>query len=580
MMRGPEARLRLVTALLIAALLPVIGQLVRLQILDRDRYQAEVDELVMRPYALSLPPDGTIRDRNGDLLVGNIPIYSVGAQIDLITDTQIAAAVLAPLLDLDEATLLEKFVIRENEEDLRWVWHRLAHGIRGDNAEAIKKLKESWDWLTLEPTWQRFYPESELASHTLGFVNADGNGYGIEASQFHLLQPRPAAGMGEVDVLRAPLSEELAKGKLRAFAGTDITLTIDRTIQAFVEGELDKALELYGASGGTILVMKPQTGEILASASYPDYNPSLYSTYDVSEQGRFVDPAVSVVYEPGSVFKMFTVAAALDSGSVTQDWSYYDSGLIEYGGVLVRNSDGAGHGQQNLQGVIDHSLNVGVATLTTQHIGADVFADYVLRFGFGRPTNVGLFGEAAGLVHLPWDLNWSDGYLVTNAFGQGIAVTPIQMATAASALANHGTMMKPRLITERRTPEGRVVPIPPKVAGQPVSAETADYVVGLMEHAVETSIVKAQVPGYRIAGKTGTAQIPVSGGYDSVEVITSFIGFGPLPDPQLLILVKLDRPQVDLSVRWGTQTAAPVFNLVASRLFVLLGIPPTEPIDP
>ncbi|MCD6284488.1 MAG: penicillin-binding protein 2 [Anaerolineae bacterium] len=580
MIRGPEARLRLVTALLIAALLPVIGQLVRLQILDRDRYQAEVDELVMRPYALPLPPDGTIRDRNGDLLVGNIPIYSVGAQIDLITDTQIAAAVLAPLLDLDEGALLEKFVIREDEEDLRWVWHRLAHGIRGDNAEAIKKLKESWDWLTLEPTWQRFYPEAELASHTLGFVNADGNGYGIEASQFHLLQPRPAAGMGEVDVLRVPLSEELAKGKLRAFAGTDITLTIDRTIQAFVEGELDKALELYGASGGTILVMNPQTGEILASASYPDYNPSLYSTYDVSEQGRFVDPAVSVVYEPGSVFKMFTVAAALDSGSVTQDWSYYDSGLIEYGGVLVRNSDGAGHGQQNLQGVIDHSLNVGVATLTTQHIGADVFADYVLRFGFGRPTNVGLFGEAAGLVHLPWDLNWSDGYLVTNAFGQGIAVTPIQIATAASALANHGTMMKPRLITERRTPEGRVVVIPPKVAGQPVSAETADYVVGLMEHAVETTIVKAQVPGYRIAGKTGTAQIPVSGGYDPVEVITSFIGFGPLPDPQLLILVKLDRPQVDLSVRWGTQTAAPVFNLVASRLFVLLGIPPTEPIDP
>jgi cell division protein FtsI/penicillin-binding protein 2 len=580
MMRGPEARLRLVTALLIAALLPVIGQLVRLQVLDRDRYQAEVQELVMRPYALPLPPAGTVRDRNGDLLVGNIPIYSVGAQIDLITDTQIAAAVLAPLLDLDEVTLLEKFVIREDEEDLRWVWHRLAHGIRGDNAEAIKKLKESWDWLTLEPTWQRFYPESELASHTLGFVNADGNGYGIEASQFHLLQPRPAAGMGEVDVLRVPLSEELAKGELRAFAGTDITLTIDRTIQAFVEGELDKALNLYGASGGTILVMNPQTGEILASASYPDYNPSLYSTYGVPEQDRFVDPAVSVVYEPGSVFKMFTVAAALDSGSVTQDWSYFDSGVIEYGGVLVRNSDGAGHGQQNLQGVIDRSLNVGVATLTTQHMGADVFADYVLRFGFGRPTNVGLFGEAAGLVHLPWDLTWSDGYLVTNPFGQGIAVTPIQMATAASALANHGTMMKPRLITERRTPEGRVVPIPPKVAGQPVSAETADYVVGLMEHAVETAIVKAQVPGYRIAGKTGTAQIPVSGGYDPVEVITSFIGFGPLPDPQLLILVKLDRPQVNLNVRWGTQTAAPVFNLVASRLFVLLGIPPTEPIDP
>ncbi len=579
MMRGPEARLRLVTALLIAALLPVIGQLVRLQILDRDRYQAEVEELVMRPYALPVPPAGTIRDRNGDLLVGNIPIYSVGAQIDLIIDKQAAAAELAPLLGLDEVILLEKFVIREDEKKLEWVWRRLADGIRGDNAEAVKELKETWDWLTLEPTWQRFYPESELASHTLGFVNADGNGYGIEATQFHLLQPRPAAGMGEVDVLKVPLSEELANGELRAFAGTDIKLTIDRTIQAFVEGELDKALKLYGASSGTILVMNPQTGEILASVSYPDYNPSLYNYYAVSEQDRFIDPAVSVVYEPGSVFKVFTVAAALDSGSVTTDWSYYDSGVVEYGGVLIRNSDGAGHGQQNLQGVINRSLNVGVATLTTQYVGADIFADYALRFGFGRPTNVGLFGEAAGLVHLPWDLTWSDGNLATNAFGQGIAVTPIQMATAVSALANHGTMMKPRLITERRTPEDQVVTITPKVVGQPVSAATADYVVGLMEHAVETSIVKAQVPGYRIAGKTGTAQIPVSGGYDPVEVITSFIGFGPLPDPQVLILVKLDRPQVDRSVRWGTQTAAPVFNQVASRLFVLLGIPPTEPID-
>jgi len=406
MMRGPEARLRLVTALLIAALLPVIGQLVRLQILDRDRYQAEVEELVMRPYALPVPPAGTIRDRNGDLLVGNIPIYSVGAQIDLIIDKQAAAAELAPLLGLDEAMLMEKFVIREDEKKLEWVWRRLADGIRGDNAEAVKELKETWDWLTLEPTWQRFYPESELASHTLGFVNADGNGYGIEATQFHLLQPRPAAGMGEVDVLKVPLSEELANGELRAFAGTDITLTIDRTIQAYVEGELEKALKLYGASSGTILVMNPQTGEILASVSYPDYNPSVYNYYAVSEQDRFVDPAVSVVYEPGSVFKVFTVAAALDSGSVTTDWSYYDSGVVEYGGVLIRNSDGAGHGQQNLQGVINRSLNVGVATLTTQYVGADIFADYALRFGFGRTTNVGLFGEAAGLVHLPWDLTW------------------------------------------------------------------------------------------------------------------------------------------------------------------------------
>jgi len=576
MLRGPEARLRLITVLLIAAVLPVIWELVRLQVLDRERYQTKVEELVVRPYALAAPPVGTIRDRNHDLLVGNIPIYSVGAEIGLITDTTMASDELAPLLGMDPAVLEQML----GDEEWPYVWRRLADGIRGEAAETVKDLKQTkWNWLTLEPTWERFYPEGELAAHALGFTNKDGNGYGIEASQYHLLQPRPASALGEVDVLRVPLSEELAKGKLRAFPGSDLTLTLDRTVQAFVEGELEKAMVEYGASGGTIIVMNPKTGAILASASYPDYNPSLFSHYDASEQRRFVDPAVSVVYEPGSVFKVLTIAAAIDSGSITRDWSYMDNGLIEYGGVTVYNFDRSSRGHQNLQGVVDHSLNVGVATLATQFIGPETFADYILRFGFGRPTNVGLFGEAAGLVHLPTDLAWADSFLVTNPFGQGIAVTPMQMATALASLANHGTMMKPRLVVERVTPEGEVVPVPPKVVDQTVSAETADFVVGLMEHAVNNTIVQAQVPGYRVAGKTGTAQIPIAGGYDPVDVITSFVGFGPLPDPEVLILVKIDRPQVERNLRWGTQTAAPVFSTVAERLFVLLGIPPTEPVD-
>jgi cell division protein FtsI/penicillin-binding protein 2 len=285
---------------------------------------------------------------------------------------------------------------------------------------------------------------------------------------------------------------------------------------------------------------------------------------------------VSVAYEPGSVFKVITVASALDSGSVGPDWSYYDSGSIEYGGVIIQNSDRQPHGTQNLYGVISHSLNVGVATLTTQWMGHDVFYQYVRNFGFGRTTGIGLAGEASGLVHMPTDWNWTDSFLATNAFGQGIAVTPIQLATAVSALANHGTMMSPYIVAERRYPDGRIVTTSPRELGQPVKPATADLVVDIMENAVEQSITGAQVPGYRIAGKTGTAQIPVSGGYDPVEVITSFVGFGPLPDPEVLIYVKLERPQVPLHLRWGTQTAAPLFQRVASRLFVLLDIPPAS----
>lgn len=584
MLRGPDARMRLISALLIAALLPVLGQLVRLQILDRDAYQAEVDELVHRPYALPEPPAGVIMDRNGDLLVGNMPIYNVGAEIKLIsntvTNTHYAAITLAPLLGVDAAWLEhDMFALQPGEAEQKVVWRPLANGIGGAAAEELKELQEEWYWLTLEPTWRRFYAEGTLASHTLGWVNDDGNGYGLEAFQLRFLRPKPAMGMGEVDAYTNPLGGELARQELRAYPGIDIRLTLDRTIQAFVEGELDKALIEYGASGGTILVMVPRTGAVLASVSRPHYKPYAFSDYATTNPEVFVDPVVSVAYEPGSVFKVITVAAAVDSGAVSQDWSYYDSGSIEYGGVVIRNSDRQAHGQQNLQGVVSHSLNVGVATLTTQWMGHDVYYQYIRDFGFGRTTGIGLSGEAPGLVHMPSDWDWTDSFLATNPFGQGIAVTPIQLATAVSALANQGTMMAPHIVAERRYPDGRVVPTLPRELGQPISPATADFVTGLLETAVQKSITAAQVPGYRIAGKTGTAQIPVSGGYDPVEVITSFIGYGPLPDPEILILVKLERPQVPVHLRWGTQTAAPLFQRVASRLFVLLSIPPTEPVE-
>ncbi|MGC9468548.1 MAG: peptidoglycan D,D-transpeptidase FtsI family protein [Anaerolineae bacterium] len=580
MLRGPDARLRLVSALLIAALVTILAQLVRIQILERDRYQPEVEELLQRPYALALPPSGVILDRNGDLLVGNTPIYDVGAEVNLIGDPATTMSVtqkLAPLLGQDVDTLYQKLLYEhpEDGEDVKVTWRPLANGVGADAGEVLRELKEEgWWWLTLQPKWRRYYTEGALACHTIGFANTDGYGYGVEASQQRFLRPKPASGVGEVGAATEPLAEELAKGELRAYPGTDLVLTIDRTVQAYVEGELDKAIVEFGASGGTILVMNPRTGAILAAANRPGYRPYDYAMYSPNEQDLFVDPAIGVNYEPGSVFKVVTVAAALDSGSVTRDWSYYDNGRLEYGGAVIENSSRQAYGWQNLQGVIDNSLNVGVATLTTQAMGKEVFYDYVRAFGFGKPTGVGLTGEAAGIVRMPTDLEWWDSYLATNAFGQGIAVTPLQMAAAVSAIANEGTIMTPYVVAERRYPDGRVVPTAPRPLWQPISAETANYVAELLANAVANRLTMAQVDGYPIAGKTGTAQIPVSGGYDPVDVITSFIGFGPMPDPQLLILVKIDRPQIEPHLRWGTQTAAPVFKRVAERLFVLLGVPP------
>lgn len=572
MLRGPDARLRLVATLLIALLLPVVVQLVRLQIMEHPHYQTEVEDLVRRQYALPEPPWGSIRDRNGDLLVGNVPVYDVGAEVNLVRDPLEAAQQLAPLLNRPASELVADLTAPADSEGL--VWRMLAKHIPTESAEKIEAL--NWPWLTLTPTWERYYAEGALAAHTLGFVNQDGRGYGVQAYQRRFLQGETVARIGMVGGNNSPLPGDMAQEGGFPYPGTDLRLTIDRTIQAYVEGELDNALREYKAEGGTIIVMNPRTGELLAVASRPSYEPYRYADYAVDNAKIFQDPAVSIPYEPGSVFKIITVAAAVDSGRATLDWSYQDRGGLEYGGIMIRNWSGGAYGQQDLQGLLSHSLNVGAATLSTQVLGPELFYKYLKAFGFGQPTGVELSNEAAGLVHTSTDWDWADSYLATNAFGQGIAVTPLQMATAAAALANDGVMMQPHIVAERRYPDGSVVTIPPRPLGQPVSAETARVVSGLLANAVAKEVPEALVEGYRIAGKTGTAQIPGVGGYEPEDVIVSFVGYGPLPDPQVLVLVKLDRPDVPYTMRWGSMTAAPVFQKLATRLFVLLGIPPAE----
>jgi len=285
---------------------------------------------------------------------------------------------------------------------------------------------------------------------------------------------------------------------------------------------------------------------------------------------------VSVPYEPGSVFKVITVAAAYDSGRVDANWTYNDLGKLEYGGASIRNSDGAAYGQQRLQGILDYSLNVGAATLSTQVLGADLFYKYVRAFGFGQTTGIELTGEASGIVHLPTDWDWTDSHLATNSFGQGIAVTPLQMAMAISAVANDGVMMQPRIVMERQYSDGRIVPIPAHELGRPISAEAARVVAEMMARSVDKVAKAAQVPGYRVAGKSGTAQIPTTGGYDPQQVIVSYAGFGPVPNPQVIVLVNLERPDVPANMRWGMHIAAPVFQKVMSRVLILMGVPPSD----
>jgi cell division protein FtsI (penicillin-binding protein 3) len=579
MLRGPEERLRLIVSLLVAVLLPTMAQLFRLQVLEHARFANEAEKLVHREYSLPAPPPGCVRDRNDDLLVGNKPVYKVGIEVNLITDTMQTARRLAGVLDRPVGDLRTQLMLTRQDKQRRLVWRRLERGVSLETKEALDALDIRG--LTMTPHWERHYPEGGLAAHVLGFVNQSGVGAGVQAYHRRFLEGVPLVKEGRVSGMTAPFPDELANDPTLPYGGTDLTLTLDRTIQAYVEGELDKAMVEYKAEAGTIIVMDPRTGAILAMVSRPFYEPSRFADYAAQgEEAIFQNPAISHAYEPGSTFKIVTVAAALDSGRADSDWTYHDKGILEYGGIAVNNWSGVAYGQQGVEGILVHSLNVGVAQLTTQVLGDERFYDYVRAFGFGQPTGVDLTGEASGVVHLPSDWDWRDSYLVTNAYGQGIAVTPLQLVTAVGAVANDGIMMQPYIVAERHYADGRVVPIPPREVGRPISAETAHTLSTLLEQAVEQEIPQAQVSGYRIAGKTGTAQVPVPGAgvYDPEHVITSFIGFGPLPDPQLLILVKLDRPAVEPNERWGSHTAAPVFREVASRLFVLLGIPPSYPL--
>ncbi|MGH2537609.1 MAG: peptidoglycan D,D-transpeptidase FtsI family protein, partial [Candidatus Promineifilaceae bacterium] len=282
-----------------------------------------------------------------------------------------------------------------------------------------------------------------------------------------------------------------------------------------------------------------------------------------------LNPAVTKQYEPGSVMKLITMAAALDSGTVTPQSTYYDSGVIVLGGWPIYNWDHSARGTMDMTGLLANSLNVGAATIASW-MGQEAFYTYFQRFGFGRPTGIDLMAEASGMLPLPNSENWTETNLGTNAFGQGMAVTPLQMISSVSALANDGYLMRPYLVQEKHA-GGKVYVHEPEVISRPVSEQTADQMTAMAINAVRTEIFGAQVEGYTLAGKTGTAQIPENGIYHPEATIASFIGWLPADAPELIVLIKLDRPSAS---PWGSTTAAPTFAELATDLVALLDIPP------
>ncbi len=548
----------MVMAVMCAAGLVLVGQLIRWQVIEHHRFVALAE--AEQQNELVIPPRrGEVRDQAGYLLAADVIRYDISASPKIIADPYATADRLYRLLNIPREELLE---------DLSGgaTWVPIATSV----PQSVGETLIDWDILGLQvqPRATRVYPEGMLMSHLIGFVNDNGNGfYGVEGYYDSLLRGKAGLQSGE----RSPFGDIIPLGSslyVPPVSGATLYLTIDRNIQFLIQRELQQAVKRYGAQGGTVVVLETKTGAILGMTSYPTYDANQYST---SDDSLFPNPAVSDQYEPGSVFKIISMAAGLDAEVVTPETTVYDGGSIEVGGRVIYNWDRQAHGVVDMTDVLAQSLNVGIAQVSVA-LGKDRFYTYLKRFGFGRITEVDLASEGPGTLKTPRDAAWHASDLGANSFGQGIAVTPLQMAIAVAAVANDGLLMKPYVLKEIVDGE-RVVEVKPTVVRHAVSEETADKLTNMLVAAQEETNSEALVPGYRIAGKTGTAEIPVPGGYHPTLTIASFAGYLPAYDPQVLVLVIIDRPSTS---RWGNTTAAPTFRRIAEQLVVLLDIPPDD----
>lgn len=503
---------------------------------------------------------GVIYDRDGQPLAVNTIQYEIGVSPNLILDDRRreVAANLGLILGLDEFELYQQI----DQPELNWVL--IARPVTADLGQQIADL----DMLgvVINPLSKRFYPQGSLAAPIIGFViEAENNtrgAIGVEGSYNAQLAGRVL----EQEVSNVPF--QLPTDRDGSQRGMDVVLTLDRDVQFWVEYELNKAIQETNATGGTIIVMNPRNGDILGMASYPGFDPN--NIAEVQDPKLLQNPAISGVYEPGSVMKVLTMAAALNTGTITPQWTYNDQGALTVGGITVQNWDRSAYGVVDATTALAKSLNIGMATIALE-MGQERFYSAMRDFGIGQRTGVDLPGEESGILKVPGDPDWSESNLATNSFGQGVSVTPLQMITAVAAIANDGLMMQPRVVLQIVDGEN-VVNAQPSAIRRVITAETAEIVTQMMIRAVTEEgggVPLAQIPGYVIAGKTGTAEIPSPTGYEFGTSIASFIGFFPADDPQVIILIKLDRP----TGYWGSQVAAPVFKRMAERLVLLLGIP-------
>lgn len=517
-------------------------------------------DAVEQRYTL-LADRGYIYDRNGAVLAAPGYDYEVAVEKQWMRYTlkrdlpesevaRLMATDIAATLSLTRSVVLEQLTSDSPRAIL----------VQRADPEQVARLRAlPYEGLVYYPKPRRYYPQGDLACHVLGYVNFDNiGGAGVEGYYNRELTGQAVSLVGS-DVPSLP-SEQVEPRR-----GHDLVLTIDRDVQAATEAALARAISEYRADKGSIVVLDPRTGAVLSMASTPCFSP--YRFFDNTVQLN--NPALVDLYEPGSVMKLITMAAGIDAGLITPDTGYFDSGSFVIGGQVINNAEQKSYGGISMRTALQWSVNTAHVWVAWS-LGPERFYTYMERFGFGRLTNIDLTPEESGILNKPETLeNWTEGMLAVNSFGQGVSVTALQMASAVSAIANDGRQMRPYVVQSIYQDGKLVAEHTPQVMSVPITAESAALVTAM---AMDAGQQFAAIDGYTMAGKSGTAQIPVPGvGYHKTDVLGSFVGWLPADDPRFLILVRIDRPK---SVSWGFQSAAPTWKALAEELIVLLDVPP------
>ncbi len=529
-------------------------QVVRAQDL-RDLGRAQSTETITNP-----PQRGEILFQDGYPLATNQFSYLMYANPQLIDTKFDYANRISHLVGRDQASISAAL-----EKDLFWV--KLADNLTLEKKKEIENLE--FKGIGFETRAARYYPEASMSAHLVGFVGKDNYGndkgyFGIEGYYDELLQGRGGASYIIRDALGNPILSDIREEE--KIDGRTIKLTLDRTVQYIVEEKLKNGIRSYEAEGGTVIVMNPKTGAVLAMASFPQFDPQKY--YEATD---YQNPAISNLYEPGSTFKVLVMASGIDAGVVKPNTKCNEcSKPVEIGEYQIKTWNNKYYPDTTMTEVIQHSDNTGMV-FTARKLGVDKLIDYLERFGIGNVTNIDLQGEATGVIR---DENeWYPIDLATASFGQGISITPIQLLTAVNSIANDGIMMKPFVASYITDDSGEVFETEPEKIGEPIKSSTAKVMTAMMVNAVEKGESKwTKLKGYRVAGKTGTAQIPVAGHYDPSQTIASFVGFYPAEDPTVSMLVLVNRPKTSI---YGSETAAPIFFKIAEDVINYYKIPPS-----